>query len=81
MMSEGLRNDLKNVFVCFSGILNKTIDFHESVLQENEFFNKWRLKFGLFFMGTLILAVFKFPILQQPQIWSSLFVKITCLVL
>ena len=32
MMSEGLRNDLKYVYVSFSGIVKKTIDFLESLL-------------------------------------------------
>ena len=55
VMSEGLRNNSKDVNVSFSGILKKTIDFHESVPQESEFLNKcrhhWRLTFGLFFVG------------------------------
>ena len=40
VMSEGLRNDSKNVYVSFSDILKKTIDFHKSLPQEGEFLNK-----------------------------------------
>ena len=36
VMSGGLRNDSKYVYVCFSGILKKTIDFHESLLHSGE---------------------------------------------
>ena len=54
-MSEGLRNDSKNVYVSLSGILKKTINFHETLPQESEFLSKcrhyWRIKFGLFFMS------------------------------
>ena len=42
VMSEGLRNDLKYMYVSFSGILKKTIDFHKSLPQESEFLNKCR---------------------------------------
>ena len=55
VMSEGLRNDSKNVHVSFSGILKKTINFHETLPQESELLSKcrhyWRIKFGLFFMS------------------------------
>ena len=34
VMSEGLRNDSKNVYVSLSGILKKTINFHETLPQE-----------------------------------------------
>ena len=55
VMSEGLRNDSKNVYVSLSGILKKTINFHETLPQESEFLSKcrhyWRIKFGLFFMS------------------------------
>lgn len=55
VMREGLRNDSKNVYVSFSGILKKTIDFHKSLPQESEFLNKcgqhWQIKFGLFFIS------------------------------
>ena len=42
VMSEGLRNDLKYMYVSFSGILKKKIDFHKSLPQESEFLNKCR---------------------------------------
>lgn len=55
VMSEGLRNDSKKVYVSLSGILKKTINFHETLPLENEFLSKcrhyWRIKFGLFFMS------------------------------
>ena len=55
VMNEGLRNDSKNVYVSLSGILKKTINFHETLPQESEFLSKcrhyWRIKFGLFFMS------------------------------
>ena len=40
VMSEGLRNDSKNVYVSLSGILKKTINFHETLPQESEFLSK-----------------------------------------
>ena len=74
VMSEVLRNDSKNVYVSLSGILKKTINFYETLPQESEFLSKcrhyWRINFGLFFMSARVLAVFKFAILQQPQIWA-----------
>ena len=36
VMREGLRNDLKYMYVSFSGILRKTIDFHGSLLHSGE---------------------------------------------
>ena len=36
VMSEVLRNDLKNLHVSSSGILKKTINFHETLPQESE---------------------------------------------
>jgi len=55
VMSEGLCNDSKNVYVSLSGILKKTINFHETFPQESEFLSKcrhyWRIKLGLFFMS------------------------------
>ena len=55
VMNERLRNDSKNVYVSLSGILKKTINFHETLPQESEFLSKcrhyWRIKFGLFFMS------------------------------
>ena len=64
VMSEGLRNGLKYMTVCFFlGYLKKTIDFHKSLPQESEFRNKcrhhWQIKFGLFFMSaSCFLLVF-----------------------
>ena len=55
VISEGLRSDSKNVYVSSSGILKKTINFHETLPQESEFISKCRhycrIKFGLFFMS------------------------------
>ena len=55
VISEGLRNDSKNVYVSLSGILKKTINFQDTVPQESELLSKfiyfWQIKFGLFFMS------------------------------
>ena len=57
VMSEGLQNDSKNVYVSLSGILKKTINFHKTLPQESEFLRK----LGLFFMSASC---------SQPQIWA-----------
>ena len=51
----GSAERFKEVYVSLSGILKKTINFHETLPQENEFLSKcrhyWRTKSGLFFMS------------------------------
>ena len=55
VLSEGLPNYSKNVYVSLSGILKKTVNFNETLPQESEFLFKfrhnWGIKFGLFFMS------------------------------